>query len=71
MDRELIREWNKIFNYVYDEQPDNIDLAKVLKLNNTIKSHVFEKKEHLIIRLFKKLFMEDIQPKKKFWEDKD
>jgi hypothetical protein len=37
MDRELIREWNKIFNHVWDTQPENINLAKLLEIHNNIK----------------------------------
>ena len=37
MDRELIQEWNKIFNHVWDIKPDNINLAKLLEIHNHIK----------------------------------
>ena len=37
MDRELIREWNKIFNHVWDTKPNNINLAKLLEIHNYIK----------------------------------
>jgi hypothetical protein len=37
MDRELIREWNKIFNHVWDTKPNNINLAKLLEIHNHIK----------------------------------
>ena len=37
MDRELIREWNKIFNLIWDTKPNNINLAKLLEIHNYIK----------------------------------